>query len=86
MRPWFVKCHDCGQIREVVGRLEGNLVELGGKVEATNKEMKIVAKLEGSLVRMNKKIDEKVGAMTNRQDEIEQEVKREMKVVKENLK
>ena len=69
MRP---KCHDCEQIQEVVGRLEGNLVELGGKVEATNKEIKIVAKLEGRLVRMNKKIDEKV--------------KREMKDVKENLK
>ncbi len=98
-----VKCHDCGQIQEAVGRLVGNLMELDGKVEATNKEMKnnhadmrkIVGKLEGSLVGMNKNINEKVEAMTNRQDKIKQEqqevktgvgeVKNDIKDVKENL-
>ena len=95
-----VKCHDCGQIQEVVGRLEGSLVELDGKVEATNKEIKnnhadmkkIVGKLEGSLVQMNKRINEKVEAVKNSQDEIKQEVrkevgevKREVKDMKENL-
>ncbi len=35
-----VKCHDCGQIQEDVGTLKGSLMELDGKVEATNKEMK----------------------------------------------
>ena len=83
-----MKCHDCGQIQEVVGRIEE-------KVEATNKEMKnnhtnmekIVKKLEGNLVGINK-INEKVEAMTNRQNVITQEqqdVRREIKDVKENL-
>ena len=66
-----VKCHDCGQIQEDVGTLKESLMELDGKVEATNKEMKnnhadirkIVGKLEGSLVGMNKKINEKVEAL-----------------------
>ena len=82
------KCHDCGHIQEVVGRVEG-------KVEATNKEIKnnhtsmekIVRKLEGNFVEINK-INEKVEAMTNRQNVITQEqkdVRREIKDVKENL-
>ena len=66
-----VKCHDCGQIQEVVGRLEGSLVELDGKVEATNEKMEknhadmilIVVKLEGNLVGMNKRINKKVEAV-----------------------
>ena len=81
-----VKCHDCGQIQEDVATLKGSLIQLDGKVEATNKEIKknhadmktIVGKLE-------EKLEEKVEAMTNRQDEIKQEVKREIKDVKENL-
>ncbi|CAB3976976.1 E3 ubiquitin- ligase NRDP1 isoform X1 [Paramuricea clavata] len=32
-------CHDCGQIQEVVGRLEGSLVALDGNVEAANEKM-----------------------------------------------
>ena len=81
-----VKCHDCGQIQEDVATLKGSLIQLDGKVEATNKEIKnnhadmktIVGKLE-------EKLEEKVEAVTNRQDEIKQEVKREIKDVKENL-
>ena len=91
-----VKCHDCGHIQEVVGRMEE-------KVEATNKEIKnnhtnmkkivreleekLEGKLEGNLVGINK-INEKVEAMTNRQDVITQEqqdVRGEIKDVKENL-
>ncbi len=34
-----VKCHDCGQIQETVGRLEGNLMERQAKVEAAVKEI-----------------------------------------------
>ncbi len=72
-----VKCHDCGQIQEVVGRLEGRLMELDGKVEATNKEMKNnqveVKKIVGTL---------KVEAVKNSQDRIQQEVKKEVKDVK----
>jgi hypothetical protein len=94
------KCHDCGQIQEDVGTLKGSLIELDGKVEATNEKMEknhadmktIVGRLEGSLVGMNKRINEKVEAVKNSQDEIKQqvrkevgEVKREVKDMKENL-
>ena len=34
------KCHDCGEIQEAVGRLEGRFVELDGKLEVTRAEMK----------------------------------------------
>ena len=84
-----VKCHDCGQTREVVGRLEGRLMELDWKVQTAEKKTennhaemkKIVGKLEGSLVGMNKRIheaiknrhDEIVEASTNRHDEMKQE-------------
>ena len=91
-----VKCHDCGQTREVVGRLEGRLMELDEKGQTAEKKMennhaemkKIVGKLEGSLVGMNKRINEKVEAIKNRHDEMKQEqheVKKEIKDVKENL-
>jgi E3 ubiquitin-protein ligase NRDP1 len=84
-----VKCHDCGQTREVVGRLEGRLMELDGKVQTAEKKMennhaemkKIVGKLEGSLVGMNKRINEKVEAIKNHHDEMKQEIKD----MKENL-
>ena len=91
-----VKCHDCGQIQEVVRRVEE-------KVEATNEEIKnnhtnmkkivrelegkLEGKLEGNLVGINK-INEKVEALTNRQNVITQEqqdVRGEIKDVKENL-
>ena len=85
-----VKCHDCGQTREVVGRLEGRLKELDGKVETAEKKTennhaemkKIVGKLEGSLVGMNKRINE---AIKNRHDEMKQEQHEEMGAMKENL-
>ena len=83
-----VKCHDCGQIQEVVGRMEG-------KVEATNKEMMNNHADMKNIVRKLEAMEEKVEAMTNRQDEIKQEqqqvktelgeVKREIKDVKENI-
>ena len=63
-----MKCQDCGKMQEVVGRLEGSLMELDEKVETMNIETKknhvdikkIVGKLEGSLVGMNKLVNEKV--------------------------
>ena len=63
-----MKCQDCGKIQEVVGRLEGSLMELDGKMETMSIETKknhvdmkkIVGKLEGSLVGMNKMVNEKV--------------------------
>ena len=88
-----VKCHDCGETREVVGRLEGRLMELDGKVQTAEKKMennhaemkKIVGKLEGSLVGMNKRINEKVEAIKHRQDEMKQDQHEEMGAMKENL-
>ena len=66
-----VKCQDCGKTQEVVGRLEGRLMELDGKVESVEKKIennhvdikRIVGKLEGSLVGMNKMVNEKVETM-----------------------
>ena len=66
-----MKCQDCGKMQEVVGRLEGSLMELDGKVETMSIETKknhvdmkkIVGKLEGSLVGMNKMVNEKVEAL-----------------------
>ena len=87
-----VKCRDCGKMQEVVARLEGSLMELDGKVEGVEKKIeknhvdikRTVAKLEGSLVGMNKMVNEKVEAMRNRQEEVQQEVKKEVgKVQKE---
>ena len=96
-----VKCRDCGKTQEVVGRLEGSLMELDGKLQGLEKKMeknhvdmkKIVGKFEGSLVGM---VNEKVEAMGKRQDEVQQkinkeikkevgEVKKEVKDMKENL-
>ena len=91
-----VKCHDCGQIQEVVGRMEGKMTDNHAGMK------KVVGKLEGSLVGINKEINkkveevkemndtvnDKVEAITNRQNEIKQEqqqVKKEVKEVKENL-
>ena len=72
-----VKCHDCGQIQEVVGRLEGRLMELDGKVEATNKEMKNNQVEVKKIVRTLE-----VEAVKNSQYRIQQEVKKEVKDVK----
>ena len=46
---------------------------------------KIVCKLEGSLVGMSKIVNEKVEAVRNRHEEVQREVKKEVKDVKENL-
>ena len=63
-----LKCEDCGKTQEIVGRLEGSLMELDEKVEGVEKKIeknhvdikRTVAKLEGSLVGMNKIVNEKV--------------------------
>ena len=89
-----VKCRDCGKMEEVVGRLEGSLMDLDGKVEGVEKKIeknhvdikRIVAKLEGSLVGMNKMVNEKVEAIKNRQEEVQQEVKKEVAEVKKEVK
>ena len=89
-----VKCRDYGKMQEVVGRLEGSLMELDGKVEGVEEKIeknhvdikRIVAKLEGSLVGMNKMVNEKVETIKNRQEEVQQEVKKEVAEVKKEVK
>ena len=83
-----VKCHDCGQTREVVGTLKETLIELDGKVQTAEKKMennhaemkKIVGKLEGSLVAMNKRINE---AIKNRHDDVKENLSKVNKDVDE---
>ena len=95
-----VKCQDYGKMQEAVGKLEERLMELDGKAETTNDEIKknhvdmknIVEKLEENLVIM---VNEKVEPLRNMQNEIKQQhyevkkeigkVSKEVKDVKENL-
>ncbi len=85
-----VKCHDCGQIQETVGRLEGRLMELDGKVEAAVKErnkkmdknMETVKEIHRE---MNKEINEKVEASCRETRKEIGEVQKEVKDMKNNL-
>ena len=96
-----LKCQDCGKTQEVVGRLEGSLMELDEKVDKNHVDMKkIVRKLEGSLVGMNKMVNEKVETLTemnkvvnrkmeamgNRQEEVQRQVKEDVGEVKKEVK
>ncbi len=80
-----VKCHDCRQIQEVVGRLEGSLMELDGKAEATSKEMKEMKNNQIEMKKIVGMLNGKVEAVKNSQDRIKQEVTKEVKDVKESL-
>ena len=80
------------EMKRIVGKLEGSLSELDGKVEAVQNKMKnnhieekkIVGKLEGRLLEMNKKV--KVVALKDCYDEIKRDQYRnEVKEVKRNL-
>ena len=88
-----VKCHDCAQIQEVIGRLEGKMVEQDRKVEEVRgeiiKEVRNTEKYAGDKVEaMN---EEMKTANRQTEKEIEEvkkevgEVKKEVKDVKENL-
>ena len=81
-----VKCQDCRKVQEVVGRLEGRIVELDRKVEEAREETKKEVR------NATKNMSDKVEAMneemrtTSGQTEKEiEEVKKEVKDVKENL-
>ena len=84
-----VKCHDCGQIQETVERLEGSFAALDGKVEAAVRKidkniyqsMEAVKEMSDK-VEAGKKINEKVEALSR---ETKQEVKKEVKDIKNNL-
>ena len=87
-----VKCQDCGKVQEVVGRLEGRMVELDKKVEEAREE----TKKEFQEVRIGAKyvcdkveaMNEEVGEVTKEVGEVKKEVgevKKEVKGVQENL-
>ena len=84
-----LKCHDCGQIQETVERLEGSLAALDVKVEAAvrkidrniDQSMEAVKEMSDK-VEAGKKINEKVEALSR---ETKQEVKKEVKDIKDNL-
>ncbi len=96
-----VKCHDCGQIQETVGRLEGNLMERQAKVEAAVKEInkkmdknmervkqinkEINEKVEAAVKEINKKIEKKVKTSSEQTKKEIGEVKKEVKDIKDNL-
>ena len=85
-----VKCHDCGQIQETVGRLEGNLMERQGKVEAAVKEInkkmdKNMETVKEMNREVNKEINEKVEASSRETKKEIGEVKKEVKDIKDNL-
>ena len=84
-----VKCQDCGKMQEVVGRLEGSLMELDGKVETTSNEIK---KNHGDMKKivegMYRMVNEKVEAVRITQNEIKQEhheVKKEVGEIKKEV-
>ena len=80
-----VKCQDCGKMQEVVGRLEGRLMEMDRKLEETKKEVKNAAKNTGGKVEA---MNEEVGEVKKEVREVKNgfgEVKKEVKDVKQNL-
>ena len=91
-----VKCHDCGKMQEVVGRLEGKIMEMNRKLEEvkreTMKEVRNAAKNTSDKVEaMNEEMKtastqtEKVKKEVGEVKEEVGEVKKEVKDVKENL-
>ena len=91
-----VKCQDCGKMQEVVGRLEGRIVELYKKVEEargeTKKEVRNAAKNTSDKVEaMNEKIKTASRQTEEVKKEVEEvkkevgEVKKKVKDVKKNL-
>ena len=88
-----VKCHDCGKIQEVVGRLEGKMVELGRKVEEAReenkKEVRNAAKNTGDKVEtMNEEMRTASGQTEKEIEEVKEEVgevKKEVGEVKKEV-
>ena len=91
-----LKCQDCGKMQEVVGRLEGRMMELERKVEENKKEVRNAARNTGDKVEaMNKEMKtasrqtekeiEKVKKEVGEVNKEVGEVKNKVKDVKENL-
>ena len=91
-----LKCQDCGKMQELVGRLEGRMMELERKVEENKKEVRNAARNTGDKVEaMNKEMKtasrqtekeiEKVKKEVGEVNKEVGEVKNKVKDVKENL-
>ena len=90
-----VKCHDCGKMQEVIGRLERKMVEQNKKVEEAREENKkqlqevrIGVKYIGDKVEAINEEMKTVGEVKKEDREVKiemGEVKKEVKDVKENL-
>ena len=84
-----VKCQDCGKMQEVVGRLEGRIVELDKKVEEargeTKKEVRNAAKNTSDKVEAMNEEMKTASRQTEKVKKEVGEVKKEVKDVKENL-
>ena len=80
-----VKCHDCGQVQEVVGKLEGSLMELDEKMEATNKEMKEMKNNQVEMKKVVGKLEGRLTELVGKVEAVKQEVKKEVKDIKESV-
>ena len=81
-----VKCHDCGKMQEVVGRLEGRIVELDKKVEEARGETK--KEVQNATKNMSDKVEamnEEMRTTSGQTEKEIEEVKKDVKDVKENL-
>ena len=65
-----VKCHDCGQIQEVVGRLEGTVKLLNEKMEGMNEKVKHMEGLNEKVESVNEKIERLVQTRTEMKKEV----------------
>ena len=77
-----VKCHDCGKMLEVVGKLEGRIMELDRKVEETKKEVGNAAKNTGDKVEA---MNEEMKIASRQAGKEIEEVKKEVGDVKEEV-
>ena len=75
-----VKCHDFGQIQEVVERLEGSVKQLNEKMEGVNEKVKHMEGLNEKVESLNEKV-ESVNEKIERLVQARVEVKKEMKDV-----
>ena len=84
-----VKCHDCAQIQEVIGRLEGRMMEMNRKLEEvrgeTMKEVRNAAKNTSDKVEAMNEEMKTASRQTEKVKKEVGEVKKEVKDVKENL-
>ena len=71
-----VKCHDCGKMQEVVGRLEGRIVELDRKVQKAREETKKEVR------NATKNMSDKVEAMNEKMRTTSGQTEKEIEEVK----